>query len=329
MYLAGQAGGAATADLLLGKVNPSGKLAETFPTAPHDNSSFHYFPGTGKSVQYRESIYVGYRYYDTVKKPVTFPFGYGLSYTTFEYSNLLVAEQEPCLYRVTLDITNTGKKDGAEVVQLYVHCNSSSIFRAEKELKGFSKVFLAAGETKKVEMVLDRRSFSYYNTKVKDWCVEGGSYQLLAAASGTDIRLSTEVTITGDGKESLLANDYSYLTEYQKPGTPLRISDEQFHKLLGYTPTPDAVGRPYSKDSTLNDIKDTLIGKIMLKVVKSTLNKMLKTTDDPTMHLMMEKSALEMPLRSMKMAGGISNKKLEGLVALANGNIFRGIKKLL
>ncbi len=329
MYLAGQAGGAATADLLLGKVNPSGKLAETFPMALRDNSSHLYFPGTSKSVQYRESIYVGYRYYDTVKKPVLFPFGYGLSYTTFEYSNLLVEEMEPYRYRVTLDITNTGKEDGAEIVQLYVHCNSSSIFRAEKELRGFAKVFLAAGETKKVEIMLDKRSFAYYNTKAKDWCVEGGSYQLLAAASCADIRLSTEITIAGDGKETLLADDYMHLTEYQKPGTPLHISDEQFHKLLGYSPKPDATGKPFTKDSTLNDIKETLIGKIMLKVVKNAMNKMLKETDDPSMRLMVEKSALEMPLRSMKMASSMSNKKLEGLVALANGKIFRGIKNLL
>ncbi len=329
MYLAGQAGGAATADLLLGKVNPSGKLAETFPMAPQDNSSHQYFPGTSKSVQYRESIYIGYRYYDTVKRPVAFPFGYGLSYTTFEYSNLLVEEKEPYRYRVTLDITNTGKEDGAEIVQLYVHCNSSSIFRAEKELRGFAKVFLAAGETKKVKMMLDKRSFAYYNTKAKDWCVEGGSYQLLAAASCADIRLSTEITITGDGKETLLTNDYKHLTEYQKPSTPLHISDEQFHKLLGYSPKPDATGKPYTKDSTLNDIKDTFIGKIMLMAVKSAMNKMLKATDDPSMRLMVEKSALEMPLRSMKMASSMSNKKLEGLVALANGNIFLGIKKLL
>ncbi len=329
MYLAGQAGGAATADLLLGKVNPSGKLAETFPMTLEDNSSHHYFPGTCKSVQYRESIYVGYRYYDTVKKSVTFPFGYGLSYTTFEYSNLLVEEQEPYHYKVTLDVTNTGKEDGAEIVQLYVHCNSSSIFRAEKELKDFTKVFLAAGETKRVELQLGKRSFTYYNTKAKDWCVEGGSYQLLVAASGADVRLSADVTLAGDGRESLLADDYRSLTEYQKPSAPLRISDEQFYKLLGYVPKPDQNGKPYSKDSTIGDIKDTLIGKILLKVVKRAMNKMLKANDDPTMTLMLEKSTMEMPLRSMKMAGGISNKKLDGIVALANGRIFTGIKKML
>ncbi|MDF2484370.1 MAG: hypothetical protein K0R46_538 [Herbinix sp.] len=329
MYLAGQAGGAATADLLLGKINPSGKLAETFPAALADSSSNSYFPGNSKSVQYRESIYIGYRYYDTVKKAVTFPFGYGLSYTTFEYSNLVIEEVDPYLYRVKLDITNTGKESGAEIVQLYVHCNSSSIFRAEKELKGFAKIFLAAGETGTVEILLDKRSFAYYNTEAKDWCVEGGTYQLLAGASSADIRVSADVKLTGDGKEALLADTYKTLSDYQKPSAPLRISDQQFIQLLGYTPKPDAFGKPYTKDSTLGDIKDTLIGKVMLKVVKGALNKMLKTVDDPTMRLMVEKSALEMPLRSMKMAGGINNKRLDGLVALANGKVLKGIKNLL
>ncbi len=329
MYLAGQAGGAATADLLLGRVNPSGKLAETFPISLEDNSSHSYFPGTSKSVQYRESIYVGYRYYDIAKKPVAFPFGYGLSYTTFEYSNLTVEELKPYHYRVSLEITNTGKEDGAETVQLYVHHNSSSIFRAEKELKGFAKVFLAAGETKKAELMLDQRSFAYYNTKVMSWCVEGGAYELLVGASSADIRLHTDITLPGDGKEALLFDTYHTLNEYQQPGFPLRISDEQFYKLLGYTPKPDQNGRPYSKDSTLDDIKDTLIGKILLKVVKSAMNKMLKANNDPTMALMIEKSTMEMPLRSMKMAGSITNKKLNGLVALANGKLLKGLKNLL
>jgi len=329
MYLAGQAGGAATADLLLGKINPSGKLAETFPNALEDNSSFNYFPGTSKSVQYRESIFVGYRYYDTVRKAVAYPFGYGLSYTTFEYSNLQVEELEPYRYHVTVDITNTGKEAGAEIVQLYVHCNASSIFRAEKELKGFAKVFLEAGETKKAELTLDKRSFAYYNTKGKDWCVEKGTYQLLVAASATDIRLSHEIVLAGDGKEALLADDYKLLTQYQNPSAPFRINEEQFVKLLGYTPKPEITGKPYTMDSTLTDIKDTIIGKIMNSVARSAMKKMLKDNTDPTMSLLMERSAMEMPLRSMKMAGGLTNKKIAGLVDLANGKSLQGIKKLL
>ncbi len=331
MYLAGQAGGGATADLLLGKVNPSGKLAETFPAALQDNSSYSYFPGTSKSVQYRESIYVGYRYYDKVKQSVTFPFGYGLSYTTFKYSGLEVEEYAPYCYKVSVDITNTGTVAGAEVVQLYVHCAASKLFRAEKELKGFAKIYLEAGECKKVTMLLNQRSFAYYNTEAKDWCVEGGAYELLIGASSTDIRLNAFITLTGDGKEILLAEQYQRLTEYNHLSCPLQISDEQFITLLGYTPKKDHFGKPYNRNSTLGDIKDTFIGKILCYIVKRSMTKMLSgdTSPDPTMVLMFEKSILEMPLRSMKMAGGINNRKLEGIIALANGNPFKGIKKLL
>ncbi len=331
MYLAGQAGGAATADLLLGKVNPSGKLAETFPASLQDNSSYSYFPGTSKSVQYRESIYVGYRYYDTVKQNVMFPFGYGLSYTSFEYSNLEVEELAPQNYKVSIDVTNTGKEPGAEIVQLYVHCAASKLFRAEKELKGFCKISLAPGETGRVTMTLDQRSFAYYNSEVKDWCIERGAYDLLIGASCADIRLKTSVTLSGDGKEILLIQHYKSLTEYTHPTYPLRISDEQFISLLGYTPQKDHFGKPYDRNATLADIKDTLIGKILLSVVKKSMSKMLgsDSAPDPTMVLMMEKSVMEMPLRSMKMAGGISNKKIDAIVALANGRFFYGIRTLL
>lgn len=328
MYLAGQAGGAATADLLLGKVNPSGKLAETFPCALQDNSSYSYFPGTSSSVQYRESIYVGYRYYDTVGQKVAFPFGYGLSYTTFEYSNLLVKELSPNHYQVSAQVTNTGKEAGAEIVQLYVHCASSKIFRAEKELKGFGKVTLEPGESKQVTMALNQRSFAYYNTAVKDWCIEGGTYEILIGASSTDLRLKAMVSLTGDGKETRLAASYQKLTEYQQPSYPLRISEEQFLSLLGYTPKPDRSGKRFDRNSTIGDIKDTLIGKILCSIVKSTMKKM-SGEGDPTMVLMMERSMMEMPLRSAKMAGGLSNKKIDGIVALANGHFFKGIGKFL
>lgn len=328
MYLAGQAGGMATADLLLGRVNPSGKLAETYPLALEDNSSFSYFPGTSKSVQYRESIYVGYRYYDTVKHDVLFPFGYGLSYTTFEYSNLEVEELAPLSYKVSVDITNTGKEAGAEVVQLYIHCATSKLFRAEKELKGFGKLYLEPGECKKLTMTLDQRSFAYYNTKAKDWCVEGSTYDILIGASSSDIRLQTSVTLAGDGKEMLLTEQYQKLTDYIHPSYPLRISHEQFVSLLGYTPETDHFGKPYDRNATLTDIKDTLIGKILCSVIRKSIKRMSDGAD-PTTVLMMEKSSMEMPLRSMKMVSNMTNRKIEGIVALANGHFLRGIRMLL
>lgn len=333
MYLAGQAGGRATSDLLFGKANPSGKLAETFPKALEDNSSAKYFPGEPKAVQYRESIYVGYRYYDTAGVEVEFPFGYGLSYTSFEYSDLQVEQLGDYNYKVRAKITNTGKVAGAEVVQLYVHCNKSSIFRAKKELKGFDKVYLEPGETKTVEFELDKRSFAYYNTKVKDWCVEAGDYQLLLAASCTDIRMKQEITLVGDGKESLLTEEYKVLTEYAKPSYPFKASDAQFEKLLGYKP-PVGVhqkGTPFTLNSTLFDMKDTFIGKLLLKVVRKEVAKMTKDVQDPSMVRMVEASIMEMPIRSMKMTSGgsMTDKKLSGIADLANGKLFKGIGKLL
>jgi beta-glucosidase len=333
MYLSGQAGGGATADLLLGKVNPCGKLAETWPYALEDNPSAKNFPGEPKAVQYRESIYVGYRYYDTAGKEVAFPFGYGLSYTSFVYSNMRVEKTDQYNMTVTAEVTNTGACAGAEIVQLYVHCNSSSIFRAEKELKGFDKVFLLPGESKSVTFTLDKRSFAYYNTKAADWCVEGGSYELLLAASVDDIRLKDEVILEGDGKEALLVDDYKTLTEYMSPSSPLKISDEQFKKLLGHMPPPGHLlpGEPFTRGSSLQDIKDTFIGKKMLKTMRKQMQEMFKDNTDPTISRMIEAMMMDMPLRSLKMMsqGALDSKKIDGIVALANGKFITGIKKML
>ena len=332
MYLAGQAGGGATADLLLGNANPSGKLAETFPKALEENPSSNYFPGEPKAVQYRESIYVGYRYYETVGAEVEYPFGYGLSYTSFEYSEMVVTSMKKDSYKVSVNLKNTGGVAGAEAVQLYVHCNKSEIFRAEKELKGFDKVFLEPGETKAVEFSLDKRSFAYYNTKVKDWCVEGGTYQILIGASSSDLRLRDEVTLEGDGMEGLLVESYQGLTEYQKPSMPLRISDSQFEKLLGYKPPLGyhTKGEPFTINSTLGDMKDTFIGKLLLSMARKGMSKMLGEMNDPAMVRMAETAVMEAPLRAMKMAssGKLTDGKLEGVAELANGRVLKGIGKL-
>ena len=333
MYLAGQAGGGATADLLLGNANPSGKLAETFPKVLEENPSSNYFPGEPKAVQYRESIYVGYRYYDAVGAEVEFPFGYGLSYTSFEYSGMVVTPMGKENYKISVNIKNTGEVAGAEAVQLYVHCNKSGIFRAQKELKGFDKVFLEPGETKTAEFSLDKRSVAYYNTKAKDWCVEGGTYQILVGASSRDIRLMDEVTLEGDGKEELLADLYQELTEYHKPSMPMRISGSQFERLLGYKPPLGyhPKGDPFTINSTLGDMKDTFVGKLLLSIARKGMSKMLGEMNDPAMVRMAETAVMEAPLRAMKMAsnGKLTDGKLEGVAELANGRVLKGIGKLL
>ena len=196
-YLGGQAGGAAVTRILFGAVNPSGKLAETFPEKLSDNPSYLFF-GDGDKVEYREGIYVGYRYYDTKEMPVAYPFGYGLSYTTFAYSNLCLDKEamtDSDTLHVSFDITNTGSAAGKEIVQLYIRDLTGSTNRPLKELKGFEKVSLEPGETKTVTIELDYRSFAWYSTNLGDWYAAGGSYEILIGASSRDIRLLSKVTL--------------------------------------------------------------------------------------------------------------------------------------
>ena len=197
-YLSGEASGGAIVDILFGKVNPSGKLPETFPLKLEDNPSYLFFPGEGNSSNYNERIYVGYRYYDKKKMDVLFPFGYGLSYTTFDYSNLRLDKTElndTDILTVSVDITNTGNIAGKEVVQLYVADTESFVGRPLKELRDFAKVDLAPGETKTVTFTLDKQAFAYYNTVIHDWHVETGEFIIMIGKSSRQIELEASVTV--------------------------------------------------------------------------------------------------------------------------------------
>lgn len=197
-YLGGQAVGAAVVDILFGKVNPSAKLPETFPYKLEDNPSYLYYPGEGDKVEYREGVFVGYRYYDAKKMDVRFPFGYGLSYTTFAYSNLKLSAtqiKDTDTLTVSVDITNTGSMAGREVVQLYVSDVESTVIRPVKELKGFDKVELQPGETRTVTFTLGKRAFAYWNTQIHDWHVESGEFRILVGKSSRDIQLEEAVTV--------------------------------------------------------------------------------------------------------------------------------------
>jgi len=189
-WMMGQAGAGAVADILFGKVNPSGKLAETFPVKLEDSPAYINFPGEAGEVRYGEGLFVGYRYYDAKKMPVQFPFGFGLSYTTFEYSNLQISETFTDIDGLTIsvDVTNTGQVAGKEIVQVYVHDHESSLERPMKELKGFTKVALDPGETKTVEIQLNFRSFAFYHPDYKNWITEDGDFDILVGASSQDIR---------------------------------------------------------------------------------------------------------------------------------------------
>lgn len=205
-YLGGEGIGKAVMDILYGKANPSGRLAETFPCRLEDNPSYFNFPGMDKKVTYAEGIFVGYRYYDKKKMDVLFPFGYGLSYTTFEYSNLQLSQSEMSpedTICVTLDVKNTGGMEGREVIQLYIADLTGGVIRPEKELKNFVSVRLESGETKQVVMELDYRSLAWYDEQCHKWRACNGKYKILVGKSSRDILLSAELQLNGCCDENL------------------------------------------------------------------------------------------------------------------------------
>jgi len=197
-WMMGQAGGAAIADVLFGKVNPCGKLAETFPLQLAHTPAYLNWPGEAGQVRYGEGLFIGYRYYDARQVPVLFPFGYGMSYTTFVYSNARVSAtrfKDIDGLAVTLDISNTGDVPGKEIVQLYVHDHEAELVRPDKELKGFAKVAIQPGETKSISIELDFRAFAFYHPEHGEWITEDGDFDILIGASATDIREVVTVTL--------------------------------------------------------------------------------------------------------------------------------------
>lgn len=270
MYLAGQASGGAAVNLLFGDATPCGKLAETFPLHLEDNPSYLNFPGNREKVCYQEGVFIGYRYYDKKKMDVLFPFGYGLSYTDFTYSNMKVTVngknaadvdviKETDEIVVSADITNTGNCDGAEIVQLYIKNPVVYEIRPEKELRDFAKVFLKAGETKTVTFTLNARAFSYYETRIHDWYAESGDYEILLASSSRDIRLQDTVSITGSKKIPFVA-DYVTTCEdvelFAKDGSAL---DEMLRR-SGFAEATDHDGDDSMGSGTADMMKAMFTG---------------------------------------------------------------------
>lgn len=270
MYLAGQASGGAAVNLLFGDATPCGKLAETFPLHLEDNPSYLNFPGNREKVCYQEGVFIGYRYYDKKKMDVLFPFGYGLSYTDFTYSNMKVTVngknatdvdviKETDEIVVSADITNTGNCDGAEIVQLYIKNPVVYEIRPEKELRDFAKVFLKAGETKTVTFTLNARAFSYYETRIHDWYAESGDYEILLASSSRDIRLQDTVSITGSKKIPFVA-DYVTTCEdvelFAKDGSAL---DEMLRR-SGFAEATDHDGDDSMGSGTADMMKAMFAG---------------------------------------------------------------------
>jgi beta-glucosidase len=225
-WMMGQAGGGAIADVLYGKVNPSGKLAETFPLKLVDTPAYINYPGENGAVRYGEGIFMGYRYYETKEVPTLFPFGYGMSYTTFDYQNPKVSSQtfqDVDGLTVSVDVTNTGNLAGKEVVQVYVGDHKSSLARPPKELKGFAKIELQPGETKTLTVSLDFRAFAYYHPAYRQWITEDGEFDILIGASSTDIRCTKTVMLHSTLELPSILNRESTLREWTKDSRGMSV----------------------------------------------------------------------------------------------------------
>lgn len=320
-YLGGQAGAGAMLDVLTGRANPSGRLSETYPIRYEDTPAFRNFPATERNSEYRESIFVGYRYFDTSKVRVQYPFGYGLSYTSFEYSDLNVSEDG-----ASFTVKNTGDMDGAEVAQLYVAAPKGKIFRPDKELKGFAKVFLKSGESKTVRIPFDDKTFRYWNTKTGGWEVEAGEYAICIGANVSDIRLKGSVTKAGTAED--MPYDAPSMPKYFS-GMVQEVSDQEFERLLGH-PIPSG---KWSGELTKNDAICQMyyarsgLARLIYKVL-TNLKKKSEAKGKPDLNILF---IYNMPFRGIaKMTGGaVSLEMVDGMVQVVNGHFFRGMGKII
>jgi beta-glucosidase len=239
-WMMGQAGGGAIADVLFGSVNPSGKLAETFPLRVEDTPAHVNFPGENGAVRYGEGLFVGYRYYDAKDLDVLFPFGYGLSYTTFEYSNLQVSAQnfgDVNGLSVSVDVTNTGNVAGKAIVQVYVHDREARLSRPYKELKGFAKAALEPGETKTVTVELDERAFAYYDPAYGQWITESGEFDILVGSSAADIHLRETVRMESTQTLPSILNMDSTIREWFTDPQGVEVIQPLIAQVMTHIPT--------------------------------------------------------------------------------------------
>ena len=317
--LGGQAGAGAVADALTGKVNPCGKLAETWPLTYADVPSAADFATRRKTVEYREGLYIGYRYFTTAEKAVRFPFGYGMSYTTFAYSDMAADEQG-----VSLTVTNTGSVAGTEIVQLYVAKKNSELFRPAKELKGFARVTLAPGEKQRITIMLDDKAFRFWNVKANRWEIEGGEYELLVGASVEDIRLCEKISVHGTATVHPY-EDRNLDCHYK--GYVLHVSDADFEKLLGH-PIPNGKTQ-IDRNLTLGELNHARspLGWLVWLVLTILLDVSYKR-GKPDLNILFQ---YNMPLRALaKMTNGaISMGMVDGIVMELQGFWVLGLVRVI
>lgn len=320
-YLGGQAGASAMLNVLTGKVNPSGRLNETYPIHYEDTPCYHYYPGKERSSEFREALYVGYRYYTTIDKKVRYPFGYGLSYTKFRYYNLKVNEQG-----VTFGIENTGDVAGAEVAQLYIGKKSDTVFRPVRELKGFKRVVLAPGEETEVTIPFDDKTFRFFDTRTNTWEIESGEYQIMIGTDAETMQLQAPMQVNGTVAEGPYCRDK--MPEYFS-GKVKVVGDEAFEQLYG-RPIPDG---SWSGEIGMNDaVCQLYYGKgIIGKIFYGVLRLMLKISEwqgKPNLNVLFN---YNMPIRGYaKMTGGfVTMEMARALTEMANGHRIKGTAHLI
>lgn len=336
MFLPGQNGGTAAVRLLYGEVNPSGRLAETWSETYKDVPFSETF---GKGIQeiYRESIFVGYRYYLTAEKKVRFPFGYGLSYTTFAYKKMQVIETEEG-FRITCQVENTGSRDGAEVVQLYVRAPRTRIFKPEKELRAFRKVYIKAGESAQIELTVKKDDLRYYHTRQKRWIMESGEYEFQLCSDCCTVQLSETVSLAGEKVESPYSSEVEAVYGHMDLS---KVTDVLFTELSGITIPKLPASRPVTLESRFTDLNQSFWGRILYRAVLSVADKHLKEAEhlpDGPEKDNKQKGAIFMrrilesnSLISMSMSAGKSMPYhfACGFRELANGHLIKGVRYFL
>ncbi len=330
--LGGQATGIAVARILTGEVNPSGKTSETYPAAFSDNPTYGNYPGGPVTSEHRESVFIGYRYYDAAGKDVVFPFGFGLSYTTFEYSDLKVSAKsikDTDTLTVSFKVKNTGDRDGAEVAELYVADKESTIFRPVKELRAFKKVFLKAGEEAEISFDLDKRAFAFFNVNTNDWFVESGEFDILVGASSADIKLCETVTVEGTVEAEI--PDYR-ATAPDYYNNVAGITRDDFAAVYGALPSPDIdENKRIDKYCCLNDARHTKWGGRLCRFIEGLMAK-FAGSDANGDGKMLAAMATQIPVRNfvaMSM-GAFSEAQADGLLMMLNDDqsSFVGFSKI-
>lgn len=326
-YLGGQSVAPAIVDVLTGKANPCGKLAETYPVCIKDTPTSFRYPDSKEDVQYRESIFIGYRYYDKVERNVRFPFGFGLSYTSFEYSDIKLKKKNLTKgegAKVTFTIKNTGDVAGSEIAQVYVAKPESKIFRAPKELKGFVKIHLEPGEEKKVTVELDDRAFAFWNTATEDWCVESGEYKILVGASSRDIRLEAAAKMKSEDDETIV--DLRESAGVYFDGDPARAREDDFKVIYG----GEFKLAPEITSDSLNNSIERSKDKGLAKFIYNTVDLAMKPKGGVGSS-MITNTIMQTPIRNyVSMSNGLFTEDMaDGLLKVFEGkDVAKGVGKI-